>query len=146
MNRKVLWIGDGVQPPLTRRRPSPDAAEFVVLRACDELEAVELIKWQRVDVVCIDASSIGAGVSAVGATIKSVQPQVPIVLILGSGALPTRFKECVDVIIDETTLDVAAEWLIEELSAVRFPNVLRCFDEPTHRSSTYVKDEALGDS
>ena len=142
MNAHVLCFDKNTQRSMGRRRSLEDAG-FVVLHAQNEVEAPELLQSGRVDVVCIDSYLMSNGETGVASGIKSVKPHVPVVLIHDDGAIPERFREYVDVVIDEPDFDATARWLIEELCDCEFPFFVRWFDDWMRRSSEGTGDEPL---
>ena len=133
MKAHVLCVDDGSRS--IRHRKSLEDAGFVVLNACDETQAVDLLKAHRVDVVCVDSRFLHNGGTGIGANIKSTKPDVPIALIRDNGAIPARFEEQVDAVVDKSDFDTRARWLIEELHGVQFPFFLQWFDDWKHRAS-----------
>ena len=103
------------------RLKSLDAAGFGVLNASDELHAVELLESHRVDVVCIASQDGEVQQPVMGRSIKSVRPDVPVVLIRDQVAPPAHFEEYVDIVIDEAGFRATAQWLIQALQEA--PNV-----------------------
>ena len=141
MKAHVLCV-DNNGPRLMGHQKSLEDAGFVVLNACDETQAVNLLKSHPVDVVCVRSRFVDGGGNGV-ASLKSVKPDVPIVLIRDNGAIPARFLEQVDVVIEEPDFDARARWLLVELQDVQYPFFLRWLDDWKSRASEPRNDEPL---
>ena len=129
MNGQILCIG-GSAPRWQKWREGMEADGYVVVHGSGEIEAVELLKAAPVAVVCIDSDTMdGAGCSALGSRLRNAHPRVPVVLVQAGSEAPPYFRECVDVVIDESTFSAMGHWLIEELRQVRFPLFVEWFEE-----------------
>lgn len=142
MKTHVLCVDDN-RLRLISRRKSLEADGFIVLPAYDETQAVNLLKSQRVDVVCVDSAFLERGGSGVGANFKSVGPDVPIVLIRENGAVPVSMQEHVDVVIDGADFDAGVRSLIEGMLGVKHSFFLQWLDAWMHHASKPVKDASL---
>ena len=134
MNTSILCIDDN-ESRIGNRQKSLEAARFLVMNACNETQAVEVLTSRRVDVVFLDSRSLRAGTNCLGANIKKLRPEVRLVLICEHGMDPAGFREYVDVIIDESEFSSKAQWLIEELQDIHFPFFEEWFDDWKRRAS-----------
>jgi response regulator receiver domain-containing protein len=140
MNAHVLCIDDNPSRATDRQKDLEDAG-FVVINACDETEAVELLRSRPVDVVCVDSRLWSTDKSRVASKIKNVRPDVLIILICEWGMVPPCFWEHVDVVIDEPDFKGKAQWLIEELRDVHFPFFVEWFDDWKRRAADATNNE-----
>jgi hypothetical protein len=106
-----------------------------VVDATDESQAVGLLVSRRVNVVCVHAHSLRAGITPMGAKIKSLRPNIRFVLICEDGVVPASFLEYVDVIMDESDFNKRAKWLIDELLDVRCPVFVKWFNDWKRRTA-----------
>lgn len=140
MSAQVLCVdSDGRR--LMGHQKSLEDAGFVVLSACDETQAVNLLRSNPVDVVCVRSGLADGGGNGVCANLKNVKPDVPIVLIRDDGAIPGRFHEQVDVVIEESSFDARVQWLIVKLQDVQYPFFLRWLDDWRCSASEPRNDE-----
>ncbi len=128
MRAQILCVDDNGSRSIDRRRSLEDIG-FAVMYACDETQAAEMLKSHPVDIVCVDSHSLNRVGSALGASIKSVKPHVPLVLICDKNVTPDTLGEHVDIVIDEPDFDTKGQWLLEELSDAYAPFFLRWLDE-----------------
>lgn len=120
-------------------------AGCLVLSARHEARAVELLGTHRVDVVCIAAQGGDPHGRGLGSSIKSSRPDVPVVLIRDSGAMPTDFEQYVDVVIDEPDFKATARWLIEELQHTEDLFFVRWFVDWMSRPSQLKHQASIPD-
>lgn len=142
MKAHVLCIDNNGSHSLGHQKSLEDAG-FVVLNACNETQAVNLLKSHPVHVVCVDSAFVDSGGSSVGSNLKSVQPDVPIVLIRGKGTVPADFQEHVDVVIDGPDFDAKARWLIEGIHDVHRSFFLQWLNAWMHHASEPADDATL---
>ena len=136
MSVAVLCIGGS-----SERWHNLEAGGYEVLRASDEGHAVELLRTQLVNVVCIDSRCMAEAESpAMGASLKSVVPHVPVVLVQTASTMPWHYEQQVAVVIDEAGFDAMGHWLIEELHELRFPLFVQWFED-WKRSRTQRSNE-----
>jgi hypothetical protein len=143
MRAHILCVDDNGSRSADRRRSLEDVG-FVVMYACDETQAAELLKSHPVDVVCVDSHSLNRVGSALGASIKNVKPRVPLILICDKDTTPGTLGEHVDIVMDEPDFDTKGQWLLEELCDAYAPFFLRWLDEWLDRELASKKDESSG--
>ena len=124
MKAHVLCVDDNGPRSIDRRKSLEDIG-FVVMSACDETQAAEFLKSHPVDIVCVDSHSLNSVGSALGASIKSVMPHVPLILICDKDTTPGTLGEHVDIVMDEPDFDTKGQWLLKELCNAYAPFFLR---------------------
>lgn len=134
MTMKVLCL-DGNSPDSVARTKALEHAGFVVLQVNDDARAQHLLENQHVDVVCVHSHSVEEGKTSLVSKVKALLPHVPLVLIHDSGAVPERFEEYADVIVDEGDFRRTAESLIHELRDMQCPFFVHWFEDWQRRSS-----------
>jgi len=83
-------------------RKSLEEAGFAVMNASDETQAVNFLKLHRVDVACVDSSSLNRGRTSACASIKGIKPHVLILLIWNGGMTPDTLGQHVAIAINES--------------------------------------------
>lgn len=124
------------------RLKSLESAGFGVLKASDELHAIELLQSHRVDVICIAPQNGEVQQPGMGRSLKSVRPDVPVVLIRNQGNPPLHFEEYVDIVIDEADFRATGRGSIQLLQGA--PNLFfaRWFVNWMRRSSELATGES----
>ena len=98
------------------RRDSLIAAGVEVISAVEEEQAAEVLKSNRVDVVCIDSQFVTNCGSGIGAIIEGLKPAVSVVMLGDEAQIPGNFEKYVDIIIDRADFDLTGPWLMQELN------------------------------
>ncbi len=126
MSGKVLCIGAEQESWADRLV----AEGYHVLSAADAEEGIAVLQSQLVDVVCIDSRAMETVQDEKpGTNLKSIDPQLPVVLVQTQHDSPLRFKELVDVVMDGRSFDIRGSSIIEELKQARFPFFVEWFDD-----------------
>ncbi len=140
MRAHILCVDDNSPRSIGRRRSLEDVG-FVVMYACGEAQAAEFLKSHPVDIVCVDSHSLNPVGSALGASIKSVKPHVPLILICDKDATPDTLGKHVDIVMDEPDFETKGQWLLQELCDAHAPFFLRWLDEWLDRELASKKDK-----
>jgi DNA-binding NtrC family response regulator len=143
MKTHVLLVDDNVSRSADRRHYLVEAG-IEVINASEERQATEVVRFQRVDVVCVDAQSVVNRGSEIGAFVKYLEPCVPVVLIADGDRIPGHFEEHVDIVIDRADFDVTGRRLVQELCRDHVPFFRRWLDEWASRHTSEAgRDETI---
>jgi CheY-like chemotaxis protein len=96
----LLWIDD-FEPGLALYRAMFENLGFNVLTASSGEAGLKLAMLNRVDVVVTDYEMPEMNGEAVAVALKSVNPQVPVVLFSGSTLVPSRTRRVIDAYCDK---------------------------------------------
>ena len=142
MTTHVLMVDDNTSRCADRSRYLAGAG-IEVINACDEYQAAEAMKTQRVDVVCVDSQFVLNQSHALGSFIEYLKPVVPVVLIADADFIPGHFEKHVDIVIDRADFDIAGSLLIRQFNRGRASFFQQWFEEWTNRASTFGSDETM---
>jgi CheY-like chemotaxis protein len=96
----VLWIDD-YRLGLELYRAMFENLGYEVLTASSGEEGLRIAARNRVDVVVTDYEMPGMNGEAVASAIKSVKPELPVILFSGSTLVPIRTRRLVDAFCDK---------------------------------------------
>ena len=134
METQVLLV-DHNAARCNERRDDLAAAGVEAISAFEEEQAAEVLKCNRVDVVCIDSQFVMNDGSEMGALIEGLKPNVPVVLIVHEGQIPHNFQKYVDIVIDRTDFDITGTRLLQQLNSGRVTFFQRWFGDWVDRAS-----------
>jgi CheY-like chemotaxis protein len=136
MNANILCIDDSEVRARDRQRIL-GASGFVVTNAHDETQAIELLSSHRIDAICVDSRS-NAGIARLGAVVRRLRPHVRVILICGDGAVPARFQEHVDIVMDESDFNRRARHVIDGLRDFRCPFFVEWLNDWKRRAAPSI--------
>lgn len=96
----LLWIDD-FEPGLAMYKTMFEHLGFAVLTASDGHSGIRLAALNRVDLVVTDYEMPDIDGEAVAAAIKSVNPQIPVILFSGSILVPEPTSRFIDAFCDK---------------------------------------------
>ena|SRR5690349_8225506 len=91
----LLWVDD-FEPGLALYRAMFEALGFRVLTASSGQTALQILARNHVDLVVTDFEMPDMNGEGVALAVKSMSPQVPVLLFSGSTTLPPRVRRVVD--------------------------------------------------
>ncbi len=115
------------------RRDGLVAAGVEVISAVEEEQAAEVLKSNRVHVICIDSQFVSKCGSGIGVAIERLKPAVSVVMLGDEAQIPGHFEKYVDVIIGRADFDLTGPWLIHELNHAQHTFFQRWFDDWVNR-------------
>ena len=124
------------------RRHELMAAGVGVIGASKECQAMEALKCNRVDVVCIDAQFVMNSGCGIGALIEDLKPAVPVVLIVDEGQIPRHFQKYVDIVIDRADFEITGTRLLQHLNCGQVTFFERWFGDWVNRASPSRRRDA----
>jgi DNA-binding NtrC family response regulator len=141
METQVLLVDDNAAR-CNERLDDLVAAGVEAISAFEEYQAAEALKWNRVDVVCIDSQFVMNGGSGIGVLIEGLKPIVPVVLIVDEGQIPRHFQKYVDIVIDRADFDITGTRLLQQLNRGQVTFFQRWFGDWVNRASHSRRSEA----
>jgi DNA-binding NtrC family response regulator len=142
MTTHVLLVDDNVSRCAERQRFLA-ASGVEIITACNEYRAVEVIRSNRVDVVCIDSEFLVNRGPWLGAFIRRHMPLVSVILIADDARIPGHFEKHVDIVIDRADFAISGRELVRELLRGHAPFFHTWFEDWMNRATKSERREAV---